>query len=112
MSVWQPGRTYDYFGVPIVCLRRWFEGPLEMVDLAQVVAAPATATPFTRTARALAPCVKPRVTETLGGVLNFAFCDHRHHPRVVANAGPNGGLECCSGCGAPIARVGSPGGDA
>ena len=105
MSTWVEGRSYDYFGDQLVCVRRYFEGSLELVGMAFVVPAVVGAEPasevFTRTARTLAPCVFPRVTETLGGVTRADACDHRYYGRVRANAGPHAGLECCDACGAP-----------
>lgn len=105
MSTWTAGRTYDYYGVPLVCARRWFDGALEMVDLRHARAATRDGDPppqiFSRSARALAPCVKPRVTETLGGVTRPETCPHERYARVVANAGPHSGAECCEACGAP-----------
>lgn len=102
MSVWQPGSTYDYYGQPVICVARYFAGNMEMVDLAVPVAAGEALTTFTRTARTLAPCVSPRVTETLGGVTRAEFCHHDWYGSHRANAGPHNGLVCCEACGAPI----------
>lgn len=111
MSTWEIGRRYDYYGTPIVCVARYFDGALEMVDLAFVRTAQAPggeaamSESFTRTALALAPCVRPRVTETLGGVTRCDLCSHdggvERRPLVVANAGLFVGLPCCPLCGAP-----------
>lgn len=102
MSVWRAWRTYDYYGTPIRCVRRWFDGTLEMVDL--VYAAHSTDGPdvLTRTARTLAPCVRPRVTDTLGGVTRPSACDHAWYGALIADAGPNAGLRCCSACGGAV----------
>lgn len=107
MTTWVEGRTYDYYGAPLTCVRRYFEGTLELVDLAFPIAAVAVAEGcsqhFTRTARTLAPCVKPEVTETLGGVLRADACAHHESfARVTANAGPNAGKLCCSACGGEV----------
>lgn len=103
MSVWIEDRRYDYYGQPLRCLRRWFDGCLEMVDLAFDVPVGCVGREiFTRTARTLAPCVFPRVTTTLGGVTTPAFCAHGGFTALVANAGPNHGLSCCSGCGSRL----------
>jgi hypothetical protein len=107
VSRWQEGLTYDYYGVPLTCVRRYFDGPLEMVELRPPTQTPGdvlacASEPIVRTARTLAPCVKPRVTETLGGVTNRDYCDHRGFGRVVADAGPNAGKECCDGCGCAL----------
>ncbi len=107
MSTWVEGRTYDYYGTPLVCRRRFFVGALEHVELSGLDSlAPdgsvAESARFIRTARALAPCVTPRVTETLGGVLRADCCDHRHYGRVTANAGPHAGRVCCDACGGPV----------
>lgn len=100
MSTWVEGGRYRYYDVgDLVCMRRYFEDSLEMVDLAFAVEAPRAPEVFTRTARALAPCVVPRVTETLGGVRRADACDHRGYPRVLANAGPHAGHQCCEACG-------------
>lgn len=103
MSRWVEGRCYDYGNTPVLCVRRWFDGPLEMVDLAHlqaaVVGGEAKHETFTRTARALAPCVIPRVTATLGGVTVPGSCEHAQYPRVMADAGPNAGHVCCEACG-------------
>jgi hypothetical protein len=110
VSVWVEGRAYDYYGKRIVCARRYFQGPLELVDLAFESAAVAGggARPpvVTRTAHALAPCVLPRVTETLGGVRAPGHCDHRHYRRVTADAGPHVGAVCCEACGEPALSLG------
>ena len=29
MTTWKPGRTYDYYGTPLVCVARRFDGRLE-----------------------------------------------------------------------------------
>lgn len=68
MSRWISGKTYDYYGDKLHCRRVFFDGHIEMVELAFVVAAPEEPKPFIRAARTLAPCVSPRVTETTGGV--------------------------------------------
>lgn len=104
MSTWVDGRIYDYYGRQLRCLRRFFIGPLEHVELVDEVLAaaaggPAESPSFVRTARALAPCVLPRVTETLGGVTAPEFCNHDEHERVRANAGPHLGRLCCEACG-------------
>lgn len=107
MSTWREGRTYNYYGTAIVCVRRWFEGPMEMVELKppDAVTADGTVVSFTsciRTACTLAPCVVPKVTETLGGVCRPDACHHKWYPTVRANAGPNEGRVCCTSCGAPV----------
>jgi hypothetical protein len=112
MTTWIEGRVYNYYGAPIVCMRRYFEGALELVDLVyqeplaagEVVRSPAF---NVRTASALAPCVVPRVTETLGGVMHPVACDHHQGvsgepARVRANAGPFNGRECCQLCGSAV----------
>lgn len=109
MSTWVEGRRYSYYGEPLLCVRRYFEGPLELVDLcfAEEVAvvgmenASAVSPVFTRTARTLAPCVLPRVTETLGGVTRPESCHHDWYGRVTADAGPHAGQSCCEACGTP-----------
>lgn len=114
MSVWIEGKVYDYGGTQIICLRRWFNGPMEMVDLASPTD-PRAATSYTasvddppfagvcvRTALALAPCVRPKVTNTLGGVLAPWGCDHRHYRHITADAGPRAGKVCCTACGGPV----------
>ncbi|MFA7295652.1 MAG: hypothetical protein WC211_00530 [Dehalococcoidia bacterium] len=93
MSTWQEGRVYDYYGTPILCERRYFVGSVETVDLSS------GGKTITRTARALAPCVTPRVTTTLGGVLSADYCDHRTYGRATADAGPHAGAVCCIACG-------------
>ncbi len=107
MSTWIEGRTYDYYGQPLTCLRRYFDGALELVDLTFYVEAPAEPESFTRAALTLAPCVIPRVTETLGGVLRPDACRHEQSlagepARLIANAGPFAGHECCALCGSAI----------
>jgi hypothetical protein len=110
VSTWVEGKVYDYYGKHIRCMRRWFDGALEMVSFLPwpqhsdrfpsiVAEYAATAVPFERTARTLAPCVRPPVTETLGGVLAPWACEHEFTGRVVADAGPYAGRVCCSGCG-------------
>lgn len=107
MSTWQVGRVYDYYGTPIRCVRRWFDGALELValqyvGLGDVVGAGAEPHPFVRTARALSVCVVPRVTETLGGVYRGDACEHlERYGRVLADAGPHAGKVCCMACGTP-----------
>lgn len=111
MSRWREGATYRYLGRDeIVCARRYFDGALEMVDLRY--AAPVAAAPdgsavepevFTRTARTLAPCVVPRVIDTLGGVCRPDACDHRYGGEpLLADAGPHAGRLCCRSCGGPL----------
>jgi hypothetical protein len=102
MTVWREGATYDYYGQAIACVRRYFVGPLEHVDLA-FVGQRAQPQVFTRTARALAPCVRPRVTATLGGVSSPASCEH-DYVTIVADAGPHAGAVCCVACGCPSTR--------
>jgi hypothetical protein len=97
MSRWEEGRAYDYYGETITCARRWFDGPLEMVELLP----PSIDGPCIRTARALAPCVVPQVTETLGGVTRPDACHHDWYGRVLADAGPHAGQLCCEACGTP-----------
>lgn len=82
MSTWIVGRSYDYYGRRLTCTRRWFErdGRLEMVELQDdVVLMPDGSeirqAPFVRTGLALAPCVLPRVTETVGGVYADGYSD-------------------------------------
>lgn len=99
MSTWAEGKTYDYYGRPLVCARRFFVGQTELVALHWPAVAPALPEPFIRTARALAPCVLPIVTETLGGVTHPETCHHDWYPTLTASGGPNDGLRCCSGCG-------------
>ena len=96
MSTWIEGKTYDYYGQPIVCVRRFFEGPLEMVELQ------AYGGSCIRAARTLAPCVVPKVTETLGGVCRPDACHHDWYGTVRANAGPHAGMLCCEGCGGAL----------
>lgn len=102
MSTWQAGRMYYYYGDPLICWRRFFEGNLELVEFAHPVAIGESLSTFTRTARALAPCVMPVVTETLGGVTNPSTCDHRDYGNLRANAGPHRGHMCCEACGSPL----------
>jgi hypothetical protein len=110
MSVWIEGHRYNYYGRTLLCVRRYFEGCLELVDLASEEAlrlfadgATAAESPtFTRTARALAPCVLPRVTRTLGGVTRPDRCDHRYCEHFEADAGPNAGRVCCALCGGAV----------
>lgn len=105
MSRWEPGGAYDYYGQALWCVRRFFVGPLELVELAWVVAVGDDPQPFVRTARALAPCVKPQVTETLGGVTAPAFCHHDWYGRTLADTGPHAGETCCEACGTPPASA-------
>lgn len=107
MSAWQEGRTYSYYGTPIACRRRWFEGALELVELVYAVTADERPAAIVRTAAAIAPCVVPRVTDTLGGVYRADMCEHRQNlngepRRVIANAGPFAGRECCALCGGAL----------
>jgi hypothetical protein len=113
VSTWVEDRVYDYCGQKIRCVRRYLEGCLELVDLQlaeqhQASGADIEPVTITRTARTLAPCVVPKVTETLGGVLRAGACDHRHYGRVIANAGPNAAKECCDACGDAIGTVAAP----
>lgn len=109
MSTWVEGRVYDYYGTPVRCVRRFFVGPLEHVELEHAdarIAVGAEPTPLqrcVRTARALAPCVVPRVTDTLGGVCRPDACHHDWYAAVRADAGPNAGRVCCTSCGAALA---------
>lgn len=125
MSTWSVGRVYDYYGRQLQCVGRYFEGPLELValqnsnepwdgsmptyrsDLLNVCGMIDGHPAFFRTARALRACVFPRVTETLGGVMNPNFCRHDCCGRVVANAGPNCGRSCCELCGTALGEEGS-----
>lgn len=100
--VWDIGSIYDYYGAPIRPIARSFDGELELIDFEWV---PPQMTPegmtFRRAARTLAPCVKPSVTETLGGVSPSRYCKHDwpDDPKFVARFGPNEGTLCCSSCG-------------
>lgn len=113
-SRWVQGGEYDYFGRTIRCVRRWFDGSLEMVHLAfagedldralplpgRGVAHLSPAEGGARTARAIGPCIEPPITETLGGVRRPDACDHRY-PLVAADGGLFAGRRCCSACGVP-----------
>lgn len=119
MSTWSVGRVYDYYGRALRCVGRYFEGPLEMValqnsdepwdgamppyraDLLNVCGMIPGHPAFFRAARTLAPCVFPRVTETLGGVMRPDACRH-DSGRLIANDGPYRGQVCCELCGAGL----------
>lgn len=121
MSTWHVGRTYNYYGRELRCVGRYFDRLLEIValqnadepwdgqmppyraDLLNVCGMIPGHPAFFRAARTLAPCVLPRVTETLGGVMNAAFCRHDlGKERLIADAGPNAGKLCCGLCGGEI----------
>ena len=155
MSTWEEGRTYDYFGQPIVCVRRFFVGRMEHVivwsapgvrvvsdggyfghlartqaiacalddvrpppldehcerwlrgDFADDPRSPGLHSPsgfWCRTARTL-DCVKPRITDTLGGVTRYDACHHDWYRSIIANAGPFAGRRCCTACGDALEDV-------
>jgi len=102
------GKTFRKWGVEHVCLERWFNGALELVKIA-----PALAAGEERHVRCItihtarAASAGTSITETLGGVFRADMCRHETDmagklQRVIANAGPFAGRECCGLCGGAL----------
>jgi hypothetical protein len=120
VTTWKVGRVYDYYGQALRCVDRYFEELLEVVAL-QNADEPWDGLPpsyrltlfnicgiipgkpaFFRTAE-IGKCMRPQVTDWLGGTMRAELCRHDWHKEpVLANAGPNSGHLCCRSCGARL----------
>jgi hypothetical protein len=103
--VWEIGCVYNYYGKSIRPVSRMFHGALECIEFECVPPCMTEEGPtWLRTARALAPCVVPRVRETLGGVMRADVCRHDWPDArpFVSRFGPHAGRLCCPSCGGPV----------
>jgi hypothetical protein len=81
------------------CLRRWFEGTLEMVSLQPLdLQRHSIGEPFERTARAMSAPLFPGVTEFRGGVMDSQHCKHEPHAIIQTKAYG----KICDLCGASV----------
>jgi hypothetical protein len=108
IPVWVLGDVYDYYGRGIRPVARTFDGLLEQIAFEFVPPCETTEGPtFLRAARTLALCVRPRVRETLGGVMRADVCRHDWPDATpfVARFGPNAGRLCCPSCGGAVSGI-------